>query len=145
MSKVEDFLTKQEEQEVVEAIRIAEQSTSGEIRVHLEEQSSTDAFTRAVEVFHWLKMDTTQNRNAVLFYIAVKDKNFVIYGDEGIHSKVDVNFWDATKNIVREHFKHKRFKKGLVEGILKAGEQLQYYFPYIKEDVDELSNEISKS
>lgn len=145
MSKVEDFLTKQEEQEVIQAIRTAERSTSGEIRVHLEEHSSTDAFTRAVEVFHWLKMDTTQNRNAVLFYIAVKDKNFVIYGDEGINKKVDELFWDSTKNIVREHFRHKRFKEGLVQGILKAGEQLQHYFPYQKEDIDELSNEISKS
>jgi uncharacterized membrane protein len=35
MSKVEDFLT-QEEQEIVEAIRMAEKNTSGEIRVHLE-------------------------------------------------------------------------------------------------------------
>ena len=29
MSKVEDFLTKEEEQEIVEAIRMAEKNTSG--------------------------------------------------------------------------------------------------------------------
>ena len=52
MSKVEDFLTKEEEQEIVEAIRVAEKNTSGEIRVHLEKTTSTDAFDRAMEVFH---------------------------------------------------------------------------------------------
>ena len=31
MSKVEEFLTKEEEQEIVSAIRIAEKNTSGEI------------------------------------------------------------------------------------------------------------------
>jgi len=36
MSKVEDFLTKAEEQKIVEAIGIAEKNTSGEIRVHIE-------------------------------------------------------------------------------------------------------------
>ena len=33
MSKVEDFLTKEEESAIVEAIRVAEKNTSGEIRV----------------------------------------------------------------------------------------------------------------
>ena len=51
MSKVEDFLTKEEEQEIVEAIRMAEKETSGEIRVHIEKTTSIDAFDRALEVF----------------------------------------------------------------------------------------------
>jgi uncharacterized membrane protein len=32
------FLTKEDEQEIVEAIRMAEKNTSGEIRVHIEKQ-----------------------------------------------------------------------------------------------------------
>ena len=39
MSKVEDFLTSIQEQEIIEAIRLAEKDTSGEIRVHLEKCS----------------------------------------------------------------------------------------------------------
>ena len=37
MSKTEDFLTQSEEQEIVQAIVVAEKNTSGEIRVHIEE------------------------------------------------------------------------------------------------------------
>ena len=36
MSKTEDFLTSKQEEKIVEAIRIAEENTSGEIRVHIE-------------------------------------------------------------------------------------------------------------
>ena len=52
MSKVEEFLTPEEEQEIVEAIRLAEKETSGEIRIHIEKTTSKDPFDRALEVFH---------------------------------------------------------------------------------------------
>lgn len=51
MSKTEDFLTKEEEQEIVQAIVIAEKNTSGEIRVHIEETSEKPPIERAKEVF----------------------------------------------------------------------------------------------
>jgi len=143
MSKVEDFLTKEEEQAVVEAIRVAEKNTSGEIRVHIEKTTSIDSYERAMEVFHLLKMDETQLKNGVLLYVAVKDKNFVICGDKGINDVVPTDFWDTTKDIMAAHFKNGNFKQGLVDGITKAGEQLQKYFPFEDDDTDELSNEIS--
>lgn len=145
MSKVEDFLTKKEEQEIVEAIRLAEKNTSGELRVHIEKKTSIDAFDRAMEVFHELKMDETKERNGVLIYLAVKDKTFVIYGDQGINDKVDDTFWDATRDVMVSHFKNGDFKQGLIDGINKAGEELKKYFPYNDDDTDELSNEISRS
>jgi uncharacterized membrane protein len=144
MSKVEDFLSAAEESEVVEAIRLAEKNTSGEIRVHLEKSTSIAIFDRAVEVFHLLKMDNTKDKNGVLIYVAVKDKKFVIYGDQGIHEKVSDNFWDTTKDIILENFKKGNNKKALVEGIKMAGEQLKKHFPYLENDSNELSDEISK-
>jgi uncharacterized membrane protein len=69
MSKVEDFLTKEEERDIVEAIRMAEKETSGEIRVHIEKTTSIDAFDRALEVFHLLEMDKTELKNGVLFML----------------------------------------------------------------------------
>jgi uncharacterized membrane protein len=57
MSKQGVFLTKEEEQEIVEAIRLAEKETSGEIRIHIEKTTSKDPFDRALEVFHLLEMD----------------------------------------------------------------------------------------
>ncbi|MGG7033669.1 MAG: TPM domain-containing protein [Flavobacterium sp.] len=144
MSTVNDFLTKEDEQEVVNAIALAEKRTSGEIRVHIESTTSIDAFERATEVFHQLEMDKTQLKNGVLIYIAIQDHKFAICGDKGINEVVEPDFWDCTRDIMRNHFKNGNFKQGLIDGILRAGEKLSTYFPCDDCDMNELSNEISK-
>ena len=144
MSKIEDFLSEKEEQEIIEAIRLAEKNTSGEIRVHIEKTSKSDVFNRAMEVFYNLKMDNTKLQNGVLIYVAVNDKTFVIYGDKGINDVVEKDFWDSTKNVMQLHFKSGNFKQGLIESILKAGKKLETHFPWKKGDIDELPNNISK-
>jgi len=143
-NKVEEFLTSEEEQDIVEAIRIAELNTSGEIRVHIETTCKGGATNRALDLFHSLKMDNTKLQNAVLIYLAIEDKNFVIYGDKGINDVVGNGFWDSTKDVMESHFKQGHFKQGLVEGVLKSGEQLKKYFPYSDSDSNELTNTISK-
>jgi len=145
MSVAENFLSPEDEEEIVEAIRIAENKTSGEIRIHLEPSCGKNPLTRAKEIFHWLKMDNTKEGNGVLIYVAVKDHTFAVYGDEGINKLVPANFWDSTKEIMQSNFKLKKFKQGLIEGVLKAGEQLQKHFPWDHKDSDnQLSDEISK-
>ena len=143
MSK-EVFLSKEEEQEIVEAIRLAEKNTSGEIRIHLEQTTTLDAYDRALAVFHELKMDETELKNGVLIYLAIKDRTFVICGDQGINDVVPNDFWDCTRDIMVTQFKAGNFKQGLIDGILRAGEQLKQYFPWKEGDTNELSNEISK-
>jgi uncharacterized membrane protein len=101
-------------------------------------------FDRALEVFYELKMNETELQNGVLIYLAVEDHHFVICGDKGINDVVSEDFWDCTKEIMRTHFKNGNFKQGLVDGITRAGEQLQRYFPWQVDDTNELSNEISK-
>ena len=144
MSKTEDFLTAEDEQEIVTAITIAEKNTSGEIRVHIENSSKKPPLERAKEVFLTLGMDKTDARNGVLFYIGVSDKSFAIIGDEGIDKKVEADFWNMTKDTVISHFKNQKYKDGLVAGILSAGERLKTFFPYQENDSNELSNEISR-
>ncbi|MFV0248899.1 MAG: TPM domain-containing protein [Tenacibaculum sp.] len=145
MSKTNSFLSAEEEQEIVLAIRQAEKNTSGEIRVHIEASSSIPHRQRALQVFNGLKMFNTQQKNAVLFYLAVKDQKFVIYGDEGIDRVVSENFWDSTKSLMQEQFKIGNFKQGIVSGIIKAGEELKVHFPWQLDDKDELPNQISKA
>lgn len=145
MSKVEDFLSRIEEEEVIEAIRVAEKTTSGEIRVHIEKShGQQDIFERAMEVFHILKMDNTKVANGVLIYVAVEDRDFVIYGDRGINEVVPNDFWESTKDAIVAQFKAGNYKQGLIDGILKAGEQLQKHFPWSETTVNELPNTISR-
>lgn len=144
MSKAEDFLSAQEERSIVDAIIIAEKNTSGEIRVHIESHTDLVHFDRAKEIFHLLKMDNTKEDNGVLFYIAVSDKKFVIYGDKGINKLVPEDFWDSTRLLMEKQFKRGHFKQGIIDGILKAGQELEKHFPWKANDTNELSNEVSK-
>ena len=144
MSSVENFLSLDEEQEIVQAIIQAERNTSGEIRVHIERTTELSHYDRALEVFQELEMYNTEQQNAVLIYIAVDDHKFVIYGDKGINEIVPKNFWESTKDIMQNLFKEGKFKQGIVEGVLKAGHELKEHFPRSSRDIDELPNEVSK-
>ena len=144
MSHIEDFLTPEDEAEIIEAIRNAEAQTSGEIRVHIESKCDNDPFEHALELFHELKMDNTKLQNGVLIYVAVDLRQFVIYGDKGINDVVPVGFWDSTRDAMLVHFKNGKFKDGLVKGIEEAGKMLSKYFPWEHGNTNELSNDISK-
>jgi uncharacterized membrane protein len=88
-------------------------------------------------------MHKTEQRNGVLFYLAIKDRKFAILGDGGINAVTPDDFWDRIKEKMLSLFTEGRFAEGLREGILMAGEQLKKHFPYEKGDVNELSDEIS--
>ena len=139
MPKTNEFLSKADEQEVIEAIQKAELNTSGEIRIHIEGKANKDAYERALDVFNELKMYQTEQRNGVLIYVAAEDRKFVICGDEGINNVVAEDFWDCTRDTIAEDFKKGNFKDGIVSGI-----QLKQFFPWQTDDENELSNEISK-
>jgi uncharacterized membrane protein len=144
MAAPNDFLSAEDEKAIVDAIQQAENNTSGEIRVHIENSSEKPPLERAQEVFHFLGMHATAARNGVLFYVGVQDRSFAIIGDEGIDKAVEPDFWDCTKDVVIDNFKGGRFKEGLIAGILRAGERLKAYFPYTSEDANELPDIISR-
>lgn len=139
-----NIFTPDEQQRIIEAIRQAEKATSGEIRVHVEPQCSTgDPVERAIEVFARLGMHQTKQQNGVLFYLAHADRKFAVVGDKGINARVPADFWETTKDLLRHHFAAGEYAKGLSQGIERAGEQLKHYFPYAKDDTNELADDIS--
>ncbi|WP_262921779.1 TPM domain-containing protein [Flavobacterium amniphilum] len=140
---MKNFLSNSDKQEIVGAIIQAEKHTSGEIRVHIENDNRLPSFERAQSVFFELGMDATQKRNGVLFFVCTKSKSLSIIGDEGINKKVDANFWEETKDAVLGKFKMGLFKQGLVLGIGKAATQLQEFFPLERKNRNELTNTIS--
>ena len=139
-----DTITPEDEQLIVAAIQEAEQNTSGEIRVHIENHCQGDVLDRATEVFAELHMHLTKLRNGVLFYIALKDHQFAVLGDAGINAIVPDHFWEDITEEVISHFKKKQYAIGLAKGIRMAGQQLKAHFPYDqKGDQNELKDDIS--
>ncbi|MCC9135825.1 TPM domain-containing protein [Pontibacter silvestris] len=139
-----DTITEADEQKIMAAIQDAEQNTSGEIRVHIENYCEGEVLDRATEVFAELHMHKTKLRNGVLFYVAMEDHQFAVLGDAGINAIVPGNYWEDITQEVIKHFKQKQYAEGLAKGIRMAGEQLKTHFPYDqKGDINELSDDIS--
>jgi uncharacterized membrane protein len=141
--KASSFFTKEQQDLIVAAVKKAEDNTSGEIRVHIETTCQVDVLDRAAWIFGKLGMHKTAERNGVLFYLAAEDKKFAVIGDGGINARVPEGFWDRIKEHLRKEFSIGKFAEGLSEGIIMAGEQLKTHFPHQKDDVNELSDEIS--
>jgi uncharacterized membrane protein len=137
------FFTKQQKEDIMMAIQNAELDTSGEIRVHIEEKCPGDALDRASLIFDKLEMQKTELRNGVLFYLALKNRKFAVLGDAGINKVVPDDFWDDVRDVLLNHFRSNSFAEGLAEGIALAGKQLKMHFPFHKDDVNELPDEIS--
>jgi uncharacterized membrane protein len=126
-----DFFSSPEKQLIVNAIRDAEQQTSGEIRVYVESHCRfVDPLDRAAEVFWMLKMDQTREHNGVLVYVAIKDKQLALFGDKGIHEKVGDTYWkDQTSRII-SHMKSGPYADAISKIVLEIGEALRSHFPY---------------
>ena len=138
-----NFFTKEEKELIKSAVQEAELNTSGEIRVHIDNHCREDVMDRAAWWFGKLDMHKTEQRNGVLFYLAVSEQKFAILGDAGINAVTPDNFWDDIKEKMLVQFKEGNFASGLKEGILLAGEQLKENFPHQDDDVNELSDDIS--
>lgn len=141
---VEGFLSAEQEQQIIDAIRVAESSTSGEIRVHLEAHHGGALEDRAHAVFHMLKMDNTRERNGVLVYIAVQDHAFHIMGDSGIDAVVPDDFWDRIRDAMQSHFKAGQYPEGIIRAIQATGGHLAQHFPWQHDDINELDDSISR-
>ena len=142
--KKKTFFTDAEKQRVVEAIRNAEHRTSGEIRVYVESRNTyMDPMDRAAEIFYNLKMDKTDERNAVLLYIALKDKQLALFGDEGIYKTTGAEYWNISVKSMLKKITAEDMIGGMVHCITGIGETLHDKFPFNKlNDKNELPDEI---
>lgn len=142
--KHKDFFTAEQQAQLVAAIQQAEHRTSGEIRVYIETHCRfVDAIDRATELFAQLGMNKTSERNATLLYLAIKDRQAAVYGDEGIHQKVGDPYWQDVVKKMLLHFRQENLVEGICQGVHDLGEALAFYFPYNSDtDKNELPDDI---
>jgi uncharacterized membrane protein len=141
--KTVEFFSEEEKARIVQAIRDQERRTSGEIRVYVEGRCRfVDPVDRAMEVFNVLEMEKTEHRNGVIIYIAVKDQQLAIFGDEGIHLKLGDAFWNEEVKKMLAEFNGENFTEGIIHIIGDVGNALYMNFPYDRSDKNELPDDI---
>ena len=144
LRKKKSFFPEEDTRVIVKAIRHAENQTSGEVRVFVESRCSwMDAMDRAKEIFFSLKMDKTEQRNAVLVYVAIKDRQLAVFGDEGIHQKVGNEYWNRVVGEMLASFNSNNYGEGIGNCVIQIGDALKTHFPFNREtDKNELPDEI---
>jgi uncharacterized membrane protein len=142
--KKKKLLSSSDEGQVVNAIRAAEKNTSGEVRVYIESHCRfVDPVDRAMEVFFGLKMNDTDDHNGVLIYVALKDRQLAVYGDEGIHLRVGKEYWQNAVKQMLQHFNKADHVAGICQTVTSIGQTLAKEFPYeANDDKNELPDEI---
>ena len=142
--KQKEFFTTVEKQLIIEAVQNAEQKTSGEVRVFVESRCRyVDAIDRAAEIFFGLEMQKTDQRNATLIYVAIKDHQLAVFGDEGIHQKVGNAYWEDKVQKMISNFNRNNYAEGIKQCVIEIGEALHTHFPYDKQtDKNELPDDI---
>ena len=142
--KKKDFFTEEEKLQIIEVVRNAEKRTSGEVRVFIESRCRyVDPLDRSAEVFFNLKMNETKDRNAVLLYIAMKDRQLAVFGDEGIHKKVGTEYWNKEVNLLINEFNTAHYGDGISQCVRDIGEALHQHFPFDNDtDKNELPDDI---
>lgn len=137
------YFTKEECVEMSAAIALAEKNSSAEVRVHFDSKCEGDPYKRAISVFGSLKMYETELRNGVLIYIAMDDKKMAIVGDSGIDAVVGDGFWEDTIAMMCGCFSSGDIVGGVVKALESVGDKLKEFFPYMDDDKNELSDEIT--
>jgi uncharacterized membrane protein len=137
------FLSPVESDLVTEAIGQAERRTSAEIKLVIVRHCWTDIRRKAAKVFRKLGLDKTEQRNCALIMLVTTNREFLIYGDEGIHQKVGQDFWDDVRDAMKAKFREGLIGEGLQQGIRLIGEKLAHFFPYRPGDKDEISDKVA--
>ena len=115
---------------VVACIRAAEARTTGEIRVCVESRCGyMDAMDRAAELFAQLGMDQTERRNGVVLYLALKDHQFAIYGDQAIYEAGGSSLWQHAADEMRQRLRAGDIAAALCGAIEEIGVALAGHFP----------------
>jgi uncharacterized membrane protein len=142
--KAKPYLSAEEQQEIIQAIKHAETNTSGEVRLYMERYCRfLNPLDRAKEIFTKLQMHKTDDRNAVLVYMAFKDKQFALFGDKHIYEKLGENWWANEAEKLKSFLKANKMVEGLVTTINDLGSVLGSAFPYQNDkDKNELPDDI---
>ncbi|MDP9004371.1 MAG: TPM domain-containing protein [Verrucomicrobiota bacterium] len=141
--RTKEFLGQLDHDRIVSAIKTAETTTSGQIRVFVQRgELAGDPVVAAQEKFRKLRMEATHERNGVLIFVQPRARKFAVIGDEGVHQKCGNEFWEQLVERMRTHFQREHFTDALVEAIDETGKLLARHFPRTATAQNELPDEI---
>ncbi len=125
----DDFITRLQHDQIVQAIHHAERDTTGQIRVFISHAPAPDPLAAGKKHFEKLRMHHHPHGNAILIFVAPKSQTFAILGDEKIHTRIGDPTWQSLATEMATHFKSNHAMQGIITTIQQAGKLLATHFP----------------
>lgn len=136
------MLSREELDRLSAKIAAAEQITSAELRLVLTTSSWLGLRNKAERLFRKYGLDKSAQRNAVMILVDTRSRELLIYGDDGVHQRVDETFWSDVRDAMIDELRAGRLAEGLAAGIRIVGEKLAVLFPASGNDRNEIANDV---
>jgi uncharacterized membrane protein len=121
---------------IEDAVEASEKRHRAEIRVAVEVALDVrelwrvrSARNRALEVFTELGVWNTRERNGVLIYVLLAERDVEIVADSGFDGRVQESEWQRVCGVIGQEFEASRWRDGVLRGIEEIGVLLTREFP----------------
>lgn len=136
------LLTHEEKRRLELKIAALECLTSAELKIIIAPHAYWGLKRKAAKLFQKYQLHKTKDRSAVLVLLIEKDRQLLIYGDEGIHQKVGNTCWYTISHAALEFFRNEKYEEGLATTLHLLADILTEHFPFMGEKDNEITNEI---
>lgn len=146
-TSAKEAFSKESLDRIAAAITEVELATSAEIRVSIHDEREPHEHQTVEELakkeFLRLKMHNTKDRSGILLFIIFEDKEFYIYGDQGVHRRAEPHTWDEIAKTLHEYFHKGDFEGGVISCLHLIKARVHEAMPRSAADTNELSNEVT--
>lgn len=94
----------------------------------------------AIRAFFRKELYRTKAQNGIILYISVFERQVWILGDSGINEKIPQERWQEIVDSVTQGIRENRQGEVICDAVTRIGDMLKEFFPYKKDDTDELHN-----
>jgi uncharacterized membrane protein len=121
---------------ITTAVQTSEQQHGGEIRVAVEAEWPLSVLwrgltprERAVQVFAQLHVWDTTQRNGVLIYISLADRDVEVVADRGLDQLISAQEWQGVCQRLEQAFRQGRYQAAMCDAIHDIGVLMARAYP----------------
>lgn len=114
-------LSKVEEKELQQQLAKIGQETGGKIVIHIDDYCKGDPYFKAEKLFRDFQLLSNPLQNSFFLYIAIKDRQMALLGDDKINNKLDDQFYEAVLSKLKVHLGKNHLAEGIKQTILELG------------------------
>lgn len=135
------FLNKQEKEKLLLRISEFENLTHCELVIHFKRNFKGDPLQDNQRLFQKHQLDRTPLKNAILLTLAIAQRQFAIWADEGVAQNAPKDLWDQISERLSHSLREEKRLEGLLACIDLLEKRISLKDPNAKRESNALNNE----